>query len=146
MLVGSTGSNFFRFLTCPDWYREKMPLGVAEKTTPIYSGFPRALLWGINPSAPGAHSLPLAWRIPHHPWGNQPFSLWCRGFACLWPRASAHPLSRASHGFLFSPNLYSYLCPFHNCALWLFLQELGFLTQLLPPESRTCTALSGLDL
>lgn len=26
-----------------------MPLGAAAKTTPIYSGFPRALLWGINP-------------------------------------------------------------------------------------------------
>ena len=34
-----------------------MPVGVAEKTTPIYSGFPRALLWGINPSAPGPESL-----------------------------------------------------------------------------------------
>lgn len=33
-----------------------MPLGVAEKTTPIYSGFPRALLWGINPSDPGPQS------------------------------------------------------------------------------------------
>lgn len=30
-----------------------MPLGTAQKTTPIYSGFPRALLWGINPLAPG---------------------------------------------------------------------------------------------
>lgn len=33
-----------------------MPLGVAEKTTPIYSGFPKALLWGINPSALGPQS------------------------------------------------------------------------------------------
>lgn len=33
-----------------------MFLGFAEKTTPIYSGFPRALLWGINPSALGPQS------------------------------------------------------------------------------------------
>lgn len=144
MLVGSTGSNFFRFLTCPDWYRKKMPLGVSEKTTPIYSGFPRALLWGINPSAPGPQS---AFGRKNSPISLGKSVLHCRDFSCLspghWPIHSLEQVPRAISVF---SHLYSYPCPLHGCILGLSLCGLGFLTQLLPPESRTWSSVFGLDL